>query len=94
MLIYSFIIIYNQFALTRTVKCPNSPLLVYLLPRYTDVLWEFHINCQNDKMFGQANGTLKIFKLLPWFAGVAMETQTGGEGHFFDIVAKIRNWPL
>ena len=45
------------------------------------MLWELHVNCQNVKIFGQANGTLKIFKLLPWLPGprVVMETQTGGE---------------
>ena len=26
----------------------------------SDVLRELHINCQNVKMFGQANGTLKF----------------------------------
>ena len=28
------------------------------------------MNCQKVKMFGQANGTLKIFKLLPWLPGL------------------------
>ena len=39
------------------------------------MLWELHIKCQNVKMFGQANGTLKIVTMVL----VAMETQTGGE---------------
>ena len=30
-------------------------------------------------MFGQANGTPKIFKIVTMVARVAMETQTGGE---------------
>ena len=42
----------------------TSPLLVYF-GTLTYVQWELHINCQNVKIFGQANGTLKIFKLLP-----------------------------
>ena len=50
-----------------TVECPNFATFSFnLLPRYTDVLWELHINCQSVKMIGQANITLKIFKLLPW----------------------------
>ena len=50
---------------TYTEKClnfasrSNSPLFVYLLSRSTDMLWERHINCQNVKVFGQANGMLK-----------------------------------
>ena len=47
-----------------------STLLLYFLPRSTDMLWERHINCQNVKVFGQANGTLKIFKLLPYLPGL------------------------
>ena len=60
--------------------------MVYLSPRLTDMLWELHtiINCQNDKVFGQANGTLKVFKSLPSLPGlrVAMETQVTKLGHF------------
>ena len=53
------------------------------------------INCQNVKMFGQANGTLEIFKLLPWLPGLPWKHKRVAKlGHFLDMVALIKNWSL
>ena len=52
--------------------------MVYSLPRSTDMPWERHINCQKIKVVGQANGTLQIFKLLPWLPGVVYIARSTG----------------
>ena len=81
----TLVILQQIFAQKASVKCPNFAsrpnfaTFGYWLPRYTDVLWKLHTNCQNITMFGQANGTLKIFKLFPWLLGLPWKQQPGGE---------------
>ena len=72
-----------------TVKCPNFATFGL----FADMLWERDITCQNVKVFGQANGTLKVFKLLHWLPGLPWKHKklrlfsyyrpTGHENHSF-----------
>ena len=70
---YTFIVHLYSDLHCCTVKvhyCASRPNFATFGLFVTDVLWELHINCQNVKIIGQANGTLKIFKLLPWLPGL------------------------